>query len=345
MNGEDEIKAALLARARGCLLGQFAGDSLGGLVEFREADDIRERYPNGVRELHDGGSWNTMAGQPTDDSELALMLARTLVERGSFDDDAVARAYGHWYASGPFDCGGTIARAASVVSKVAANYAATARKFANQESQANGALMRLSPLGVFGYALSAEDLAELARRDASLTHPHPVCQDASALFAVTVARALARGGTGAELYDFAADWAASAGLHADVRDDLAAAAEDPPADYSRNMGWVRIALHNAFFQLRNAKSLEAGVVDTVMAGGDTDTNAAIAGALLGAAYGESAIPSQWREAVLNCRPELGRPGVRRPRPREFWPVDAIELADQLVARGTEYAKGGGRAVR
>jgi hypothetical protein len=76
-----------------------------------------------------------------------------------------------------------------------------------------------------------------------------------------------------------------------------------------------------------------------MCGGDTDTNAAIAGALLGAVCGEAGVPRQWREAVLNCRPELGRTGVRRPRPREFWPVDAIELADQLVRRGAEYAKG------
>jgi ADP-ribosylglycohydrolase len=339
MTDTDLIDPAVLARARGCLLGQFAGDSLGGLVEFRDAEDIRARYPGGVRELADGGSWNTIAGQATDDSELALMLARSLVERGAFDDDAVARAYGHWYASGPFDCGGTIARAASVASRVAANHAATARKYANTESQANGALMRLSPLGVFGHALWPEQVAELARRDASLTHPHAVCQDASAVFAVTIARAVSRGGTGAELFDFAVGWADVADLHQDVRMDLATAAEEPPADFSRNMGWVRIALRNAFHRLRHAESLEEGVVDTVMCGGDTDTNAAIAGALLGAVYGEAAVPRQWREAVLNCRPEAGRPGVRRPRPREFWPVDALELADQLVRRGAEYAKG------
>jgi ADP-ribosylglycohydrolase len=338
MNAE-EIEAGVLARARGCLLGQVAGDSLGGLVEFRDAEDIRAQYPGGVRELADGGSWNTIVGQPTDDSELALMLARSLVERGAFDDDAVARAYGHWCASGPFDCGGTIARAASVASRAAANPAATARKFANTESQANGALMRLSPLGVFGHALRPEQVAELARRDASLTHPHAVCQDASAVFAVTIARAISRGGTAAELYDFAVAWASAAGLHVDVRGDLAAAAEEPPADFSRNMGWVRIALHHSFFQLRHAESVEAGVVDTVMRGGDTDTNAAIAGTLLGAVYGESAIPRQWREAVLNCRPAAGVAGVRRPRPREFWPVDALELAEQLVRRGAQCAKG------
>src|SRR3954452_17047594 len=92
------IDEGVTSRARGCLLGQFAGDSLGGLVEFRDAADIGTQYPNGVRELRDGGSWNTIAGQPTDDSELALMLARSLVELARFDDDAVARAYAHWYA-------------------------------------------------------------------------------------------------------------------------------------------------------------------------------------------------------------------------------------------------------
>jgi len=65
-------------RAQGCLLGQLAGDSLGGLVEFRSPEEIRRNYPDGVRELADGGTWNTIAGQPTDDSEMALSLARML---------------------------------------------------------------------------------------------------------------------------------------------------------------------------------------------------------------------------------------------------------------------------
>jgi len=54
-----------------------------------------------------------------------------------------------------------------------------------------------------------------------------------------------------------------------------------------------LALQNAFYQLLHASSLERGVVDTVRAGGDTDTNAAIAGALLGAVHGRDVIPQQW----------------------------------------------------
>ncbi|MCL4735256.1 MAG: ADP-ribosylglycohydrolase family protein, partial [Candidatus Omnitrophica bacterium] len=54
-----------------------------------------------------------------------------------------------------------------------------------------------------------------------------------------------------------------------------------------------------------------------MRGGDTDTNAAICGALLGAVYGRNAIPGQWVESLLNCRPAAGLPNVRHPRPGCF----------------------------
>ena len=80
------------SRTPGCLLGQLAGDVLGSLVEFPSPEEIRRSYPEGVRELADGGTWNTIAGQPTDDSEMALLLARILTERGTYDPDAALRA-------------------------------------------------------------------------------------------------------------------------------------------------------------------------------------------------------------------------------------------------------------
>jgi ADP-ribosyl-[dinitrogen reductase] hydrolase len=101
------------------------------------------------------------------------------------------------------------------------------------------------------------------------------------------------------------------------------------------MGWVLIAFQNALWQPPHAASLEEGVVDTIGRGGDTDTNAAICGALLGSVYGRDAIPSQWIECLNQCRPERGRPNVRRPRPRCFWPIDASKIADRLIAPGGE----------
>jgi ADP-ribosylglycohydrolase len=176
-------------------------------------------------------------------------------------------------------------------------------------------------------------LAGWAREDAALTHAHPFCRDASPLFAVTIAHAVRTGQGPRDVFNFAKAWASRPGVHAEVRWALAEAEQRPPQDFFSQMGWVHIALHNAFYRLLHAPDLESGVVDTVMCGGDTDTTAAITGALLGAVYGEAAVPRQWRDAVLTCRPQAGLPGVRRPRPRDFWPTDVLSLADRLVVLG------------
>lgn len=327
------------SRAQGCLLGQLAGDSLGSLVEFQSEEQIQKVYPKGPDRLLDGGTFHTLAGQPTDDSELALLLARSLVNEGRFDEEDVAQAYVFWYESDPFDIGGTTQRALSAglfaKREQSGSVAKAARRAANLASQANGALMRVSPLGIFGHAHSAEEVAAWARKDASLTHPNPVCQDASAVFVVAIARAISLGETPRALYEFTVRWAEEQGIHPDVQETLRAAASKPPADFLHQMGWVRIALQNAFYQLLFAPSLEEGVRDTVRRGGDTDTNAAICGALLGAVYGRSAIPAQWCDRVLTARPLSGLEGVAQPRPSSFWPTDALILAERLLLAGAK----------
>jgi ADP-ribosylglycohydrolase len=103
-------------------------------------------------------------------------------------------------------------------------------------------------------------------------------------------------------------------------------------DYVTNQGWVLIALQNAFYQLLHAPSLEEGIVGTVMAGGDTDTTGAIAGALLGAVHGRQAVPARWVRAIRCCRPVRGTPGMH-PRASTYWPVDVLELAEALLLAG------------
>ena len=104
----------------------------------------------------------------------------------------------------------------------------------------------------------------------------------------------------------------------------------PPRDFTTRMGWVLIALENAFFHLSRS-NFEEAVMASVAAGGDTDTNAAICGALLGAALGRSAVPSRWILPVLACRATLDA-GAPRPRPAAYWPDDILELAEALLQR-------------
>lgn len=310
------VDADMIARAQGCLLGQLAGDALGSLVEFQDPREIRRNYPDGVRELAGGGVWNTIAGQPTDDSEMALSLARLLAEDGRYDPQRAKEAYISWLDSGPFDCGSTTRQGL--------------RGRPNFESQANGALMRISPLGIFGATHDLREVAEWAAQDARITHPHPVCQQVNALFAMAIATAVRQGCGARALYCQIAAWAEEMDVDGAVLDVVRGAADAPPADYLHLQGWVLIAFRNALWQLLHAHSLEEAVVDTVMRGGDTDTNAAICGALLGAVFGINAVPTRWVEAILNCRPAAGLPHVFRPRPPRYWPADALELAEHLL---------------
>jgi ADP-ribosylglycohydrolase len=150
---------------------------------------LTSAYPDGVRDLADGGTWNTIAGQATDDSELALDLARTLVRQVTWSSEAVAAAYAGWYASRPFDIGGTTRQALSAAAAATQDKARAAQKASNGESQANGALMRCGPIGI--WARDAAEAAAAARQDAALTHPHPICEAASAAFVAAIATAIA----------------------------------------------------------------------------------------------------------------------------------------------------------
>ena len=317
-----------LDRAVGCLLGQVAGDSLGSLVEFEGPDDIAERYPEGVRELADGGTWDTLAGQPTDDSELALDLARTLAGEDTWSSEAVAAAYAGWLSSYPFDIGGTTRQALSAAASAKGDKAGAARAAASRTSQANGALMRCAPIGI--WARDAAEAAAVARADAALTHPHPVCQAASVAFVAAIATAI--GGGDREAMLAAADAAIPEPEAKAVRFCLALARDgESPADFMRHQGWVLIAFQNAFRHLAADTPLEAALIETVGQGGDTDTNGAICGALLGAAQGRSSVPTRWRMAVLACR-TLADIGARQPRHARYWPDDIPLLAEALMTR-------------
>ncbi|MCL5959379.1 MAG: ADP-ribosylglycohydrolase family protein [Chloroflexi bacterium] len=335
--GESVSDVSLLRRAQGCLLGQLAGDSLGGLVEFKSADRICREDPQFLR---NGGQWNLLAGQPTDDSEMALSLARSIVEADRYDWEAAARMYHLWHRSRPFDVGNTTGKALGAIldAHVAAGLAAsTARNQANYASQANGSLMRVSPLGVYAHLLEPDKAAELARLDSSITHPNPVCQESCAAFTVAVSTAIRTGAPPGDVYAAAIDWATTSCRSDEVVQVLCRAGKRPPESYTTNAGWVLIALQNAFYQLVHAADLQTGVMDTVSRGGDTDTNAAIAGALLGATFGRDGVPWQWRQMILTCRPIEGLPEVRHPRPRFLWPVDALELAERLLVAGRRGA--------
>ncbi len=299
---EDEAR---LARACGCLLGQVIGDSLGSLVEFKSAPEIARLFPGGVRDLADGGVFHTIAGQPTDDSEMALTLARAIVRDGRHDADKVLDAYREWLQTRPIDIGETTERGLLGLH--------------TNESQSNGSLMRVAPIGIWAAGDPAR-AAATARIDSALTHPNPVCLEACAAYCAAIAAGVA-GESREEMVKAALKHSSGPAREAIERNAL-------PADFQSRQGWVLTALQNAFFRLRTAKDVEEALVSTVACGGDTDTNAAVTGALLGALHGRAAFPARWVYPVLACRP-LAEASAPRPRPMAYWPDDVLDLAEAL----------------
>jgi ADP-ribosyl-[dinitrogen reductase] hydrolase len=185
--------------------------------------------------------------------------------------------------------------------------------------------MRCAPIEI--WARDAAEASAAARADAALSHPHPVCRAASAAFVAAITTAV--GGGDRDAMMTAAEVAIPEPEAEAVRACLAGARlGQGPGEFVHQQGWVLIAFQNAFRHLAIGTPIEDALIETVSKGGDTDTNAAICGALLGAVQGRAAIPVRWCMAVLACRP-FGE-SARQPRPARYWPDDVPLLAEALL---------------
>ena len=92
---------------------------------------------------------------------------------------------------------------------------------------------------------------------------------------MAIAEAVGQGKSAQQIYEDIKEWATEMKVEKPLMKAILDAADRKPADYIHQQGWVLIAFQNALYQLLHATSLAEGVVDTVMRGGDTDTNAAI----------------------------------------------------------------------
>lgn len=152
-------------RAYGAFLGLLCGDAAGATLEFSPGV-ISEPDVSRAMTMPGGGVFGVGRGQITDDSELALSLARGLLGHRPSDGfplESVAQQYAAWCASKPFDIGNTCATAFGVEPNAGGNYAATMTQTAAiscSSSEANGSLMRIAPLAIWSVGESSRLLPE-----------------------------------------------------------------------------------------------------------------------------------------------------------------------------------------
>ncbi|HYY51609.1 MAG TPA: ADP-ribosylglycohydrolase family protein [Myxococcales bacterium] len=285
------------SRFVGTLLGAAAGEALGAPHEFKSASELRP-VP---REITGGGIW--AAGEPTDDIELTLALLRSIVARHRLDVDDVAQGYLKWFSGNPKDVG-ALTRAALEnlrAGEPPTQSGAIAWEDTGRKSAGNGSVMCCAPIGLL-HVKSLDGLAEDATAASRITHYDPRCVGSCVAVATAIAH-LVRGET-----DEAVERAASAGgaVSDDVRAAVERGAARSPGDLhfdGEDRGYVLHTVELAFSALASAKDFEDGLLAVVARGGDTDTNACVAGALLGAKFGKSRIPDRWL-SKLKAAPDL-----------------------------------------
>lgn len=336
------------ARARGALLGLAVGDALGTTQEFSEpaATPFPTLAEGPQREIVGGGPFSLQPGQVTDDTQMAVCLADSLLSRGRYDAVDAATRYVEWVRVA-FDAG-TQTRSALREVELGTPPSRAGRaiwKDAGERRPAgNGSLMRTAPIGV-RFARDARARVEAALRDSAVTHFDPRCQLACVALDGAIAAAVTlRPREPLGLIEGAIDDVVrAAALMAHSRtvptaerraavdailEDLNLALEPDPGLYTgpvhliRTQGFVRVALRLAFWELVHAPCFEVALVDVANRGGDADTNAAIAGALLGSYWGEEAIPARWRRLVLSALEGQDGPFATRYHPQRL-----LDLAD------------------
>jgi ADP-ribosylglycohydrolase len=302
--------------AIGCIIGALVGDALGGQVEFIKRRPIPHELISSADSMEGGGFLDLAPGQITDDGELTLCCLQSLLS----NENALVW-YNRWYASDPCDVGRTCAGAFRNDAIV------------DDETQANGALMRCTPIGAF---VHPQEVAKYAMQDATLSHASVVCIQANIAYCKAISHLVHYGGI-----DDALKIAKETCTNMDILQWI-----DDPDPYEvmkelmnqTNIGWVRWGFSLAFYHLRMRSKFEEALLSVIRAGGDTDTNACIVGGMLGAQVGIRAIPQKWVKPVMTCnvRPLWLQPG------HVFKTIDTImESRIRDIAFNPEMMQGNG----
>ncbi len=302
----DERKNRLL----GALWGAVTGDALGVPVEFLSREIVRRNPVTGMRGR---GTHNQPAGTWSDDSSLLLCSVESLTVCGQYDPADLAKRFVRWESEGLwtphgslFDIGIATRRA---IYRLAQRVAPEEAGGDDVNSNGNGSLMRILPIGLWFSSANPEELALYAQRASSLTHRHPRSQMACAFYCWLVVELLygasPKDAVDATVAKFRQRYNdppyAAERMHFGILEGgkLAEQSEDDIA----SSGYVIHTLVASVWCLLTSHSFEETVLKAVNLGEDTYTTGTVAGGLAGACYGVGSIPPEWR-ATLARNAEL-----------------------------------------
>lgn len=265
-------------RVHGALFGLACGDAVGTTVEFKPPGSFEP-----VTDMTGGGPFELRAGEYTDDTAMALCLAESVAETGSFDPDDQMQRYVRWMRDGHLASNGRCFDIGNTTRDALNRYLQTGEPFSgatHERSAGNGSLMRLAPVAL----AFCGDIATAVRYFGTL-----LCRAAS-------------GESKEELLDnryARQSLPDGAGLAEEITRIASGSflRKDPPQ--IRGTGYVVASLEAALWAFARSRDFREGCLLAVNLGDDADTTAAVYGQIAGAYYGYGEIPQEWRQTIAN----------------------------------------------
>ncbi len=276
----------MLNKIKGALYGLAIGDALGATTEFLTPDEIKNTYGQ-VNEIIGGGVWQVERGQATDDTEMTIAVMKGIFANSNNPIEEIGKQFLHWRNSNPVDIGITVLTSCNHYDGDWFSAAKLAHDYLAGKSAGNGSLMRCIPIAL-AYS-DQERIKEFSTLQSKMTHFDDEAAEACMIYNQIAYRVL----NGSDL---------ETAIRLEIKDTQYDAIYDREPECLPD-GYVVHTLKWALYWLLRSDTFEDVVLGAVNKGYDSDTIAAIAGALKGLEVGYEQLPIAWKSELL-CKKDL-----------------------------------------
>ena len=289
----------LFDRLKGTIYGQAIGDALGLGTEGMTDEDMAWKYPHGIKHYSDifqdrhRKRWKI--GDWTDDTDMMLCIANAIIKDKGVNLTSIAQNFKDWADGEPMGIGENTYKVLMIGDYVEHPLEVSKKvwEMSGKKAAANGGLMRTSIVGLFPKVVE-----ECAVNICRLTHYDPRCVGSCVIVSELIHSLVYNEKRlsyhqivdMAKKYDERIVEFVDLSMNTDIR---ALELQD-----EASVGYTLRTLAAGLWAYWNARTFEDGLLSVVRAGGDADTNAAVACAILGAKFGFNAIPQEYIDGLI-----------------------------------------------
>lgn len=288
---------SILNKYKGCLKGLVIGDVLGAPFEFLPAKEVYKIISKNGLNIKDNNyaGRNLASGFYTDDSAMTICLAESLLEKDFNLNDQFLK-YRKWYLEGYASANGRCYGIGQQTLRALMKDNLEIKHGHNPRAGGNGSLMRSCPIALY-YLGRYEEIKDKSILASRVTHENDDASWSCVVFN-SIISLLIKGADRKEVLNMVLD------IHnnympENIKEMLLIDYETIKSNDLPVSGFSLDTLRIAIWSLINAGDFEDGVTRVIMLGNDTDTFAAVSGALLGSHFGYESIPDRWKGKVIN----------------------------------------------